>query len=327
MKTQGFCGQNSTVARIVDKRRNWEARVEMAVLKRPANELSTYDKLVYSILCGHANRDGNAMLYVKTIADEASCSERQVQRAFVNLEARHLLVRRSQVMPGRGRTFNVYEVYGFDEYVMGDCQSPSEVPDSQNQTTDNHHRGDSQSEPNNVFQRLFINSKKEHLPPTPQGGEEGGRKIETSKPERQKHNTEEKGKEQMPNTQGLSVTDVLAAFNEILPELPKAEALTPSRSQALKLRMGEDEARLSLDWWRRYFRRVRLFSWLMGNNPNNWKATLDWLIGEEGMRKVIDGAFTQAPQAIQEYSHEELREWQRRYTDERGVTRLESKSG
>ena len=47
-----------TGARIIDKRRNWEARVEMAVFKRSSSELSAYDKLVYAILCGHANRYG-----------------------------------------------------------------------------------------------------------------------------------------------------------------------------------------------------------------------------------------------------------------------------
>ncbi|MDR1482126.1 MAG: hypothetical protein LBI74_05810 [Synergistaceae bacterium] len=53
----------------------------------------------------------------------------------------------------------------------------------------------------------------------------------------------------------------------------------------------------------------------MGNNPNGWKATFDWLIGEDGMRKVIEGSFKRRP----EHSQEELREWQKRYTDERGV--------
>ena len=38
-----------TGVKIVDKRKNWEARVEMTVFKRPSNELSTYDKLVYAI--------------------------------------------------------------------------------------------------------------------------------------------------------------------------------------------------------------------------------------------------------------------------------------
>ena len=117
-----------TGARIVDKRKNWEARVEMAVFKRPSSELSTYDKLVYSILCGHANRDGNAKLYVKTIADEASCSERQVRRALANLEARCLLVRRFQNVAGQGQTFNIYEIYGFDAYLSDEAPCQSAIP-------------------------------------------------------------------------------------------------------------------------------------------------------------------------------------------------------
>jgi hypothetical protein len=111
--------------------------------------------------------------------------------------------------------------------------------------------------------------------------------------------------------------DILAAFNEVLPELPQAEALTSSRTKTLKLRINEDPARQNLDWWKKFFDRVRLFPWLMGRNPNNWKATFDWLIGEDGMRKVIEGSFTQAPRS--EYSPEELREWQRKYTNERGI--------
>ena len=116
--------------------------------------------------------------------------------------------------------------------------------------------------------------------------------------------------------------EIVATFNEILPELPKAEVLTSSRTQAIKLRISEASERQSINWWVRYFERVRLFPWLMGNNPNNWKATFDWLTSEDGMRKVIEGAFTQAPQTPhpqQGYSPEELREWQKKYTDERGI--------
>jgi hypothetical protein len=29
----------------------------------------------------------------------------------------------------------------------------------------------------------------------------------------------------------------------------------------------------------------------MGNNPSNWRACLDWLIGERGMLKVLEGGF------------------------------------
>ena len=196
----------NTGARIVDKRKNWEARVEMAIFKRPASELSTYDKLVYAILCGHANRDGTAMLYVRTIAEEASCSERQVQRAFANLESRKLLIRRAQSSPGRGQIFNVYEVYGIDEYTpgviqsshIGDSQSPHPVTGCRAPTTISHPSGDCQAEPNNVFKQLLNNSKKEHIPPTPQGDGEGGADLEASKSQRQKHDTETKSKSQIP---------------------------------------------------------------------------------------------------------------------------------
>ena len=223
-------GNADSGARVVDRRRNWEARVEMMILKRPTNELSAYDKLVYTILCGHANRDGNATLYVRTIAEEASCSERQARRALSTLEARHLLVRRPQITAGQGQTFNLYEVYGFDEYSFDGnpsegsdaeppCRSDSTpLPDSHATLPDSHASSrrpettplpdsntpacrsvtpslsegqappDSQAEPINVFEQLLFNSsKREHLPPAPQGGGGGGenfgiRKPKTSKP-------------------------------------------------------------------------------------------------------------------------------------------------
>ncbi|MCL2009139.1 MAG: helix-turn-helix domain-containing protein [Synergistaceae bacterium] len=324
--------------RIVDKRKNWEARVEMAVFKRPASELSTYDKLVYAILCGHANRDGNATLYVRTIAEEASCSERQVRRVLANLEVRRLLVRRPQYIAGQGQTFNIYEIYGYDAYLSGEppCQPvmpsltdshPSPCLPVIPPATDKQAPHDSQAEFNNVFQQPLKNSLKENnIPPTPQGGERGNLESESPKPQNPKHDTEAKDRNRIPTPyfpETSPYMGILAAFNEILPELPQAEILTSSRAQTLNLRINEDPARQSLDWWRRFFERVRLFPWLMGNNPNNWKATFDWLIGEDGMRKVIEGGFTQATYTrqgqFQEYSREELREWQRKFTDERGV--------
>jgi predicted transcriptional regulator len=167
----------------------------MMIFKRPSNELSTYDKLVYAILCGHANRDGNAMLYVRTIAEEASCSERQAQRALSNLETRGLLIRKPQTHNGR-QTFNVYEVYGFSEYnslessakpaskldaervlASGNpgvqdshpCRSDTPAP------SDSHPRGDCEAELNNVFKQLLKNIK-ENTPLPPLGEKRRGEK-------------------------------------------------------------------------------------------------------------------------------------------------------
>jgi hypothetical protein len=328
---------NDAGARVVDKRKNWEARVEMAVFKRPSSELSVYDKLVYAILCGHANRDGNAMLYVRTIAEEASCSERQTRRALSNLEARHLLVRRPQSAAGQGQTFNIYEVYGFDEYQTGGdgAQAPGlpvshPLPDSHTPACqpvtpplpDRQAPPDSQAEPNNVFEQPLNNSSKEHIPPTPQQGREGDGISENSEPQNPKYDTEGKGRNQGtdPKQEPPEISPlmgILDAFNEILPELPRAEKLTASRIRALNLRIEQAPERRELSWWRRYFESAGNFPWLMGRNPNGWKATFDWLIGEDGMQKVIEGGFT--PPRRAEYSPEDLRELQRKYTDERGI--------
>lgn len=108
---------NDTPLRIVDKRRNWEARVEMLVLRLPKSVLGTHDKLVYTVLCGHADRGGDAGVYVRTIADEASCSERQVRYSLAKLEKRGLLVRRPSYKPDGAQTFNIYEIYGIENYA------------------------------------------------------------------------------------------------------------------------------------------------------------------------------------------------------------------
>ena len=109
--------------KIIDKRKNWEARVEMAVFRLSKDQLGTYEKLVYAILCGHSNKSGDAMLYAKTIADEASCSDRQVRRALANLEACRLIIRKAQYGQDGGRVFNIYEVYGIENYTpMTDSQ-------------------------------------------------------------------------------------------------------------------------------------------------------------------------------------------------------------
>jgi predicted transcriptional regulator len=340
-------------ARIVDKRKNWEARVEMAVFKLPKNELSAYDKLVYAILCGHANRDGNAMLYVRTIAEEASCSERQAQRALSNLEACGLLVRIPQNRNGR-QTFNIYEVYGFDAYIP--CESsegPAPEPGSENnpasssqgapdshpcisdtpRPSNSHPRGDCEAELNNVLQQPLFNSpQKEHIPPSPQGnvGESEGSKesgeVFTPKTQNPEHDTEgeRKPNSSKPITEAEAYEAIRNAYNSILPELPKAEKITASRAKVLRERILEDTERRKLGWWKSFFRRIRDFPWPMGKNPNSWRADFDWLIGEKGMRKILEGSFSafrtsQAQTSAFDGASAADLELQRKYTDTGGL--------
>jgi ABC-type Fe3+ transport system substrate-binding protein len=49
----------------------------------------------------------------------------------------------------------------------------------------------------------------------------------------------------------------------------------------------------------------------MGSNPNNWKAAIDWLISEDGMQKVLEGAFR--PRGVNDFTYEEKMALQKKY--------------
>jgi hypothetical protein len=111
---------------------------------------------------------------------------------------------------------------------------------------------------------------------------------------------------------------IVGEYNAILPELPRAEKLTPFRAETLQRRIDEDPVRQELGWWKEYFRRVREFPWPMGDNPKGWRADFDWLTEDRGMQKIIEGAFRK-PQIS--YSGGRTRageELQKKYTNERG---------
>ena len=139
----------------------------------------------------------------------------------------------------------------------------------------------------------------------------------TQRGERERANPERKQDLEPPGI----IETILASYNRILPELPAASRVTPSREKAVRRRVREEPERGDPKWWERYFSQVREFPWLMGSNPSGWRACLDWLIGERGMFKVLEGGFGRSsppapdngPDTDSEY------ELQRRFTNERGV--------
>ena len=320
-------------------------------------DLSVYEKMVYIALCAHARKDGPCYPSVKKIAQEASCSRAKVFEALNVLEERGIISRKNQIFGGRGQTSNLYEILDIPDGTSpepGNNDNPPAPPAAETGCPQDGRgvstvetgcpqdgRGASTAEtgasarstggvhgadtPLDELEQYHLNKKKEQIsPPAPQGEREG--KItrfdesETPKPRGQKHDTEEKEETvriPKPPAPKDPYAEILGTYNRILPELTRAEKITGSRSKSLDLRIAEDSARKDIRWWEEYFARVRNYPWLMGNNPNGWKANFDWLTGEDGMRKVVEGAFTQAPR--REQSREEMIEWQRRYTDERGI--------
>jgi hypothetical protein len=154
-----------------------------------------------------------------------------------------------------------------------------------------------------------MNKTKEHsyspLPPlSTQGadGEEGSENEsnqidqKNQKPQKTKHDTEDKAEIPEPHSESKKTDpelfgEIREIYNTVLPELAKAEKVTAGRAKALGRRIMENPDRNQPAWWERFFSRVREYPWPMGDNPNNWRADFDWLIGESGMQKILEGTF------------------------------------
>ena len=165
-----------------------------------------------------------------------------------------------------------------------------------------------------VLELSHINNTKElNLPPTPQGA--GEEKPESEKPRNTKHDTEEKAEPPKPNLEMELFESIREVYNSTLPELPKAEKITASRAKALRQRIKESPERKEPGWWKKFFSRVRNFPWPMGRNKDKWRANFDWLIGERGMQKILEGTF----RPFQGSAAAEGLELEKKYTNAEGL--------
>lgn len=149
--------------KILDARKKtWEARVEMSVFR--CKGIGTYEKLLYSILCGFADKNGCAFPTVKYLAELASCSDRQVRRALGGLESAGLVSRHPQKGPN-GQIANVYMIHDFSQAHLDITQaadenqetrtvSPHPMTDSHDPMTDSPGGPDCQS--GEIYKQLHI---------------------------------------------------------------------------------------------------------------------------------------------------------------------------
>jgi predicted transcriptional regulator len=320
-------GQNSPNVGVRKKR--WVACFENAILDM---DLSIYEKMVYIVLCSHAKKDGPCFPSVKKIAQEASCSRAKVVEAIKRLEETGVISRNSQIFEGRGQTSNLYEILDIEQANGNKNLLPPSTPetrcpeDLQGEST--IRTGVSTMETGGVqdvdalykvLELSHINNTKELLsPPTPQGA--GERKPEGGKSQESKHDTEEKAEKPKPSPELELFEAIRETYNSTLPELPKAEKITASRSKVLRQRIRESPERMEPNWWKKFFSRVRNFPWPMGQNKDRWRADFDWLIGERGMQKILEGTFRpfQRTAASREGTEDSL-ERQKKYTNSGGL--------
>jgi uncharacterized protein YdaU (DUF1376 family) len=94
--------------------------------------------------------------------------------------------------------------------------------------------------------------------------------------------------------------DVIDAYHELLPDLPRVKIWSEKRARALEARIQERVAAGKpadkIEYWRELFRGVSTSDLLCGRS-GAWCADLEWLTKAENFVKVIEGRYSQRPGA------------------------------
>lgn len=97
--------------------------------------------------------------------------------------------------------------------------------------------------------------------------------------------------------------DLVRAYHEALPTLPRVEVLNDHRKGLMRqrwrevcsdLKLGRAEA---IEWWRGYFAQVAGSSFLTGRAPpgrdgRTFRADLEWLVSPRNFAKVVEGRYS-----------------------------------
>ena len=93
------------------------------------------------------------------------------------------------------------------------------------------------------------------------------------------------------NTSTSSADAVVRLYNDLCPSLPSVRTLSDKRKRDIKIRMKK----YTLDDFQKVFEKAEKSSFLRGDNERGFRASLDWLINEGNMAKVLDGNYDDRP--------------------------------
>lgn len=88
----------------------------------------------------------------------------------------------------------------------------------------------------------------------------------------------------------VPLNEIAQLYADVLPELPQPNELTTKIHRDIEARWNANPERQCLEWWRKFFARVRDYPFLMGEN-GTWCANLGWLVSRGCMDKVLGGEY------------------------------------
>lgn len=104
------------------------------------------------------------------------------------------------------------------------------------------------------------------------------------------------GKSRKRDPISLSKTDIVTAYHDNCPMLPRVLVWNDRRDRMLKARISENAGRRELSWWVEFFRFVATSKFLTGQTEplegrRPFFADLEWLLSPSNMAKVIEGKY------------------------------------
>ena len=132
--------------------------------------------------------------------------------------------------------------------------------------------------------KLSMNGKKPRA-------SEGPPKILRSQEQEQEQEQEEKHIRRQETVSTTPHDEIISAYHEILPELPKVRVWSDKSKKSLRARWKENKVRQSVDWWRKFFTRIRDCDHLMGRTKAEWFASLNWIVQAGNFEKIMNGNY------------------------------------
>lgn len=93
-----------------------------------------------------------------------------------------------------------------------------------------------------------------------------------------------------PPTPQCPHQQIIALYNRILPEMQAVipERWDGARAKNLSTRWRESSKHQSLEFWERFFTKLREFPFYLGENPREWRANLGWLVEKKHFDDLIE---------------------------------------